>query len=51
MAKQEKKLGRALATMEKRIGRAFAVMDKKSVKMLNYRQVIRHPSYLDDWTK
>ncbi len=26
-------------------------MDKDSGKMLNYRQLIRHPLYKDDWTK
>jgi hypothetical protein len=29
---------------------ALTVMDKKSGKMLNYRQLLRHPDYKKDWS-
>ena len=29
--------------------RAYVVMDKQSGKMLNYRQLMRHPEYKGEW--
>ena len=34
--------------MESDVHKALAVMDKKSGKMLNYRQLLRHPDYKKD---
>jgi hypothetical protein len=36
--------------MENEVHRALAVMDKTTGKLLNYRQLIRHPAYHADWT-
>jgi hypothetical protein len=46
----EAKACRALANLERRLGQAFAVLDQKSGKMLNYRQLLRHPDHRIDWT-
>jgi len=35
--------------LEKKIYKALAVMDKATGKMLNYRQLLRHPEYSADW--
>jgi hypothetical protein len=51
LSAQDAKLGRSLANIERRLGRAFAVMDKQSGKMLNYRQLLRHPAHREDWSK
>eukprot|EP00956_Cyclotella_meneghiniana_P001082 scaffold1265_cov38-Cyclotella_meneghiniana.AAC.9 len=36
--------------VENQVHKALAVMDKKSGKMLNYRQLLRHPDYKKDWS-
>jgi hypothetical protein len=36
--------------VENEVHKALAVMDKKSGKMLNYRQLLRHPDYKKDWS-
>jgi hypothetical protein len=38
-----------LAKLEKKIYKALAVMDKATGKLLNYRQLLRHPEYSADW--
>jgi hypothetical protein len=38
-----------LAKLERKIYKALAVMDKATGKMLNYRQLLRHPKYSADW--
>jgi hypothetical protein len=40
-----------LKRLENEVHRALAVMDKTTGKMLNYRQLIRHPDYHSDWTR
>ena len=36
--------------LENEVQRALAVMDKQSGKMLNYRQLMRHPDYRKPWS-
>ena len=40
-----------LKRLENEVHRALAVMDKTTGKMLNYRQLIRHPDYHAEWTR
>jgi hypothetical protein len=40
-----------MARVEREAHRALAVMDKTTGKILNYRQLLRHPNYHADWTK
>jgi len=37
--------------MENDIHKAMAVMDADTGKMLNYRQLMRHPDYKQPWSK
>ena len=41
---------RRMQRVENQVHKALAVMDKKSGKMLNYRQLLRHPDYKKDWS-
>jgi hypothetical protein len=43
-------LRQRLTRVQDDVHRALAVMDKATGKMLNYRQLIRHPDYNADWT-
>jgi hypothetical protein len=36
--------------MENEVHKALAVLDKSTGKLLNYRQLLRHPVYQGDWT-
>ena len=35
--------------VENEVHQAMAVLDKATGKMLNYRQLMRHPTYKKDW--
>eukprot|EP00804_Cyclotella_cryptica_P013004 CCRYP_002334-RA/>CCRYP_002334-RA protein AED:0.29 eAED:0.29 QI:0/0/0/1/1/1/2/0/658 len=39
-----------LTRMENEVHKALAVLDKSTGKLLNYRQLLRHPVYQGDWT-
>eukprot|EP00804_Cyclotella_cryptica_P009385 CCRYP_018079-RA/>CCRYP_018079-RA protein AED:0.35 eAED:0.35 QI:0/0/0/1/1/1/2/0/420 len=39
-----------LDRMENEVHKALAVLDKSTGKLLNYRQLLRHPVYQGDWT-
>jgi hypothetical protein len=39
-----------MARLENEVHQAMAVMDKSSGKMLNYRQLMRHPDYREQWS-
>eukprot|EP00804_Cyclotella_cryptica_P028785 CCRYP_018721-RB/>CCRYP_018721-RB protein AED:0.41 eAED:0.41 QI:0/0/0/1/0/0/3/0/816 len=39
-----------LSRMENEVHKALAVLDKSTGKLLNYRQLLRHPVYQGDWT-
>lgn len=41
---------RKMQRVENQVHKTLAVMDKKSGKMLNYRQLLRHPDYKKDWS-
>eukprot|EP00956_Cyclotella_meneghiniana_P001303 scaffold1404_cov37-Cyclotella_meneghiniana.AAC.7 len=41
---------RKIQRVENKVHKALAVMNKKSGKMLNYRQLLRHPDYKKDWS-
>jgi hypothetical protein len=43
-------LRQRLHRVQNEVHRALAVMDKTTGKLLNYRQLIRHPAYHADWT-
>ena len=43
-------LRQRISRVENEVHRALAVMDKATGKMLNYRQLLRHPNYNADWT-
>jgi len=43
-------LQRRITRVQNEVQRALAVMDKATGKMLNYRQLLRHPAYNADWT-
>ena len=43
-------LRQRLHCMQNNAHRALAVMDKATGKLLNYRQLLRHPAYNADWT-
>ena len=36
--------------MENEVHKALAVMDKDTGKLLNYRQLLRHPKYKKAWS-
>ena len=40
---------RALDKLEDQIAQAMAVLDEDSGKLLNYRQLLRHPKYRSEW--
>eukprot|EP00956_Cyclotella_meneghiniana_P024798 scaffold50421_cov81-Cyclotella_meneghiniana.AAC.3 len=40
---------RALDNLEDKIAQAMAVLDEDSGKLLNYRQLLRHPKYKSEW--
>jgi hypothetical protein len=40
-----------MAWVEKEVHRALTVMDKDTGRLLNYRQLLRHPDYQEAWTK
>ena len=44
------RLTRRFQRLENEVQKALAVMDKKSGKMLNYRQLMRHPDYKGPWS-
>lgn len=39
-----------MARIERLVHHAMAVMNKNTGKMLNYRQLMRHPAYRADWS-
>ena len=43
-------LRQRITRVQNDVERALAVMDKATGRMLNYRQLIRHPNYNADWT-
>jgi hypothetical protein len=45
-----RRLTRRVTRIEIDVHRAIAVMDKQSGKMLNYRQLMRHPDYREQWS-
>ena len=45
------KMARTLQNIERRLGRAAAVMDPETGKMLNYRQLLRHPDLSTIWKR
>ena len=45
-----RRLSRRLARLENEVHQALAVMDKQTGKMLNYRQLMRHPFYKKAWS-
>ena len=45
-----RRASRRFQRMQNEVMRALAVMDKKSGRMLNYRQLLRHPSYRGEWS-
>ena len=38
-----------IQVVENEVHQAMAVIDKATGKMLNYRQLMRHPTYKKDW--
>ncbi len=44
------KLRGRIKRLENEVHQALAVMDKATGKMLNYRQLLRHPDYTADWS-
>jgi hypothetical protein len=44
-------LSTRMKRVDKEVHRALAVMDHDTGKLLNYRALLRHPAYHDDWTK
>ena len=47
--KQLKRLQKQVQQVENDVHCAYAVMDKQYGKMLNYRQLMRHPEYKCEW--
>ena len=45
-----RRLTRRVKRIENEVHQALAVMDKDSGKMLNYRQLMRHPDYKKQWS-
>jgi hypothetical protein len=43
-------LRKRITGVQNKVHRALVVMDKATGKMLNYRQLLRHPTYNSDWT-
>ena len=41
---------RRLTQLENEVHQALAVMDKQTGRMMNYRQLLRHPLYKADWS-
>ena len=48
--KKHSNLTKRLKRVENEVHKALAVMDKATGKMFNYRQLLNHPTYRDDWT-
>eukprot|EP00804_Cyclotella_cryptica_P030324 CCRYP_011861-RA/>CCRYP_011861-RA protein AED:0.29 eAED:0.29 QI:0/-1/0/1/-1/1/1/0/670 len=44
-------LSTCMKRADKEVHRALAVMDQDTGTLLNYRELLRHPAYHDDWTK
>jgi hypothetical protein len=42
---------KAIAKLEKQVTHVMAVLDEDSGKLLNYRQLVRHPKYRDEWNQ
>ena len=45
-----RRLTRRINRLENEVHKALAVLDKKSGKMLNYRQLMRHPDLKKEWS-
>jgi len=46
-----RRLTRRIKRIENEVHKALAVMDKGTGKMLNYRQLMRHPDYKQEWSQ
>ena len=44
-------LSKRMKRVDKEVHRALAVLDQDTGTLLNYRALLRHPAYHDDWTK
>eukprot|EP00804_Cyclotella_cryptica_P012280 CCRYP_013858-RA/>CCRYP_013858-RA protein AED:0.31 eAED:0.31 QI:0/0/0/1/0/0.5/2/0/562 len=44
-------LSKCMKRVDTEVHRALAVMDQHTGKLLNYRALLRHPAYHDNWTK
>ncbi|KAL7534171.1 hypothetical protein ACHAWF_006436, partial [Thalassiosira exigua] len=47
--RNSRRLALRVARLENEVHQALAVLDKQSGKMLNYRQLLRHPDYKKPW--
>ena len=45
----ERNFSQRMQVVENEVHQAMAVLDKATGKMLNYRQLMRHPTYKKDW--
>ena len=49
--RQLRSIQKKVDKLENEVYKALAVMDKETGKMMNYRQLIRHPDYKIEWNK